>query len=58
MKEDGDKKTNRLIFCQYCSKIFLFAAKYSAHIKKKRYHEYKKEVELYVDEVQVCLAFY
>jgi hypothetical protein len=49
--ESKVKKTNQLIFCQYCKKIFIVSSSFSRHYQTHKYQEYKKEIKLHLDEV-------
>ncbi|EFX77291.1 hypothetical protein DAPPUDRAFT_321566 [Daphnia pulex] len=49
--ESKVKKTNQLVFCQYCKKIFILSRSFSRHYQTHKYQEYKKEIKLHLDEV-------
>jgi hypothetical protein len=48
---------NRLLFCQYCSEIFINPTQQQKHLQYKKYNEFDKDIKLYVAEAQVCFLF-
>ncbi|XP_046452523.1 uncharacterized protein LOC124200358 [Daphnia pulex] len=43
---------NRLLFCQYCSEIFINPTQQQKHVQYKKYNEFDKDIKLYVAEAQ------